>query len=153
MTFKVSYTIGSINLPWYRPFIQTDWKWLLRRAWGRRRVSSKAAPGTKAYPDLVGAVIPLWFAWIRQNAFSQRMHIVVTHDGTDHGGNYVAEILAKEAATEQQAKRDDVTARLDDLQKRRAIARSAKDWALADSIRDEIVAVGLIVADERVGNE
>ena len=39
---------------------------IIRLAWGKRRVSSKAKNGIKAYQEEVSATLGVWFSWIKK---------------------------------------------------------------------------------------
>lgn len=147
MVFVLSYYKKS---KWYNPILRTDWVWLIQLAWGERRVSSRAASGTQAYPELVAASLSCWIAWTRQNWKRKAPYIVVSGSGADHGADYAAEIAERAAQEAMRQIRANVESRLSSLQEQRRAARAAKDFATADKIRSEIEAAGFVVNDEKV---
>ena len=130
--------------------LRTDWQWIIRLAWGKRRISSRADAGTMAYPESVGANVSMWLDWVKQNLARSEPHIVVTPRGADHGEDYLAVLAARTADKTKAAHIADVTARLADLHAAREIARANKDFSLADKIRSEIERAGIIVNDARI---
>jgi hypothetical protein len=137
---------------WHNPVVKTDWKWLIALAWGKRRVSSRAAKGTKAYPADLGGTLSIWFAWLRKNAFRSEVKVVISGDPEGgHGALYYQELLEKAEVARLQGIKNDMALRIDDLQKKRVEARKNKDFELADAIRDEIVQAGFQVQDAALG--
>jgi len=135
---------------WYNPIINTDWQWLIRLAWGPRRVSSKASYGTKAYPRDVGATLGLWLKWLKSSK-GQTLKIVISGDPEGgHGLRYKNELRDKAEREEINKRKADVESRLEDLQRERIKARLEKDFDRADAIRDEIVKAGFTVSDKPV---
>lgn len=93
----------------------------------------------------------MWASWVANNYRRKEPHIVVSHDRAKYGDNYAAEIKARDEEQRQRKIRDAMTPnRIADLQSRRAKARAEKDYALADALRDELVAAGVTVADAKI---
>jgi hypothetical protein len=130
-------------------YLETDWQWLIKLSWGKRRVSSRANSSAKAYPESVGATLGVWASWYLKNRKYKFDSVIISTDPEDHGASYVAKLEKERADSEAAAARSSIESRLTELQARRAIARAAKDWATADAIRDEIEAVGISVRDEK----
>lgn len=125
---------------------------IIQLAWGPRRVSSRAAPGTKAYPDSLLASRKLWLDWIKSNIDRKTICIVVTEDGADHGADYVRLMTERKAEADRIAeKRKFAEERLPILQRMREEARARRDFTTADAIRAEIEAAGFVVADQKIG--
>jgi cysteinyl-tRNA synthetase len=59
-----------------------------------------------------------------------------------------AEILAEE---EEDPRRAEITEKVEQLLVKRAEVRTAKDWAAADAIRDELTTMGVVVTDTSAG--
>lgn len=126
----------------------TDWQWLIRLAWGPRRVSSRALDGTSAYPESVGATPGLWLAWICQRWNRKAVYVVVTAQGADHGADYMAMVAEREKQQQAERMRALMTPeQIASIQNEREAARLAKNFALADKLRDELIAAGVVVAD------
>lgn len=131
--------------------IRTDWQWMIRLAWGKRRVSSRAEDGTKAYPEGVTASWRMWADWIVRNWNNKETSVVVTAKGADHGADYAQEIAARAEAERVEAIRSTMTQeRIADLQKQRHTARAAKNFILADRLRAEIESAGYVVNDQAI---
>jgi cysteinyl-tRNA synthetase len=138
------------RLKTWKILLTTDWNWLIKAAWGERRVSSRALAVTSAYPSQLSATLGVWLSWYWKNKNRREYYVVVTADGADHGADYMALVAAREAGQLKERKHAEVLARLDDLNAQRAAAREAKNFELADAIRAEIVAVGIVVKDASV---
>lgn len=155
--FRVKFYVESWRAL-RNPCIETDWKWLIRLAWGERRVSSRAAPGTEAYPRSVAATFSVWIAWVMHTRKWRFDCVVVSAEGADHGAAYIERLAAEDAQREAAArataaeaeKRVFAETRLAEMQARRDAARAAKDFALADQIRAEIIAAGFEIADKPI---
>lgn len=133
--------------------LTTDWQWLIKLAWGPRRVSSKAASGTNAYPESVGATIGAWADWVKGNRGRNESRVVVSHEKAKYGDNYGAEVSERIAKAEKQAVVDAMTPdRVADIQARRMKARAEKNYALADALRDELIEANISPADIKVAS-
>jgi hypothetical protein len=137
--------------PWYNPIIQTDNQWLIRAAWGKRRVSSKAIKGTPTYPGDVAASLLMWVSWTRY-AFLRKETYVIIDGGAEggHGERYMEDMRAKAEDNRIAEVKAEMGLRLAGLQHERQEARAAKDFARADALRDEIEMAGFVVADEAI---
>jgi len=137
--------------PWWNPVITTDNQCIIKLAWGPRRVSSKAASGTKAYPEDVGAALSMWLAWTRKNWHRKEPYIVITSDPeSGHGARYREELKEEKLKQQKIEEKEAMALRIDDLQRERMEARAAKDFARADAIRDEIEQAGFVVSDKPI---
>lgn len=143
MTFRIQWNRFK---PW-GPIITTDWQWLIRLAWGKRRVSSRAPAGTRAYPREVSASAALWLAWIRDNRGED---IVVVQDTASDIHSMAAELRARwdREAQEAAAFLSDEDAA--ELERQRSEHRAARRFAEADAIRDRLIASGRAVGDARL---
>jgi len=130
--------------------LETDWKWLIRLYQGKRRVSSKADPGTKACFDTVTNTLSGWISTIRYQRKWRFDYVVVTHTKAKYGDDYASEMQAKAQAEKEQKKRDEVIAELPDLQRQRDEARASRNFELADALRTRIEATGIVVNDKKV---
>lgn len=131
--------------------LETDWKWLIRLAWGDRRISSRAPNISSAYPATVKAALPLWVRWIKSERKRRREYVVISEEGADHGAEYVSRLEAVEAEKAKADHRAAVVATLDDLMRQRDEARKLKNCALSDELRQKIVDAGFVVADGAIG--
>lgn len=130
--------------------LTTDWQWLIRLAWGKRRVSSKCSPHVKAYPGELSATLTVWKEWIKKNWRRKTIYIVVENDGFDHGAAFAEEIKKRQEKEQKDAKKRETLARLDQLKAAREQARKEKNFVLADQIRDEMIAAGIVVKDGKL---
>lgn len=145
--FSIKYPAGR---SWLNPTISTDWKWLIRAYQGNRRVSSRVAPGTQAYFDTVtNSLSGWWTTWLYQRKWKFE-YVVVMPDGAEHGAAYVKALQEKEAAQKYKILQVDIEHRLQSLQSQRLLAREAKNYALADALRAEIEAAGIVVNDRAI---
>lgn len=136
------------------PVIETDWQWLLRLAWGKRRVSSRASDEffiryNNKYSRTTAA-LSLWLRWIYRTLRYNRDYVLIDTDKEGYGVAYAMELIAAAKKEQEEAARNAMAKRLDDLQAQRAKARAERDFELADRLRDEIVAAGFIVSDEKL---
>ena len=143
MTFRIKWNRFK---PW-SPIITTDWQWLIRLAWGKRRVSSRAPAGTRAYPETVGASLKLWLGWIMAK---RGYEAVVVQDTANDIHAMAAELRARWEREAQEAAAflsDEDAAELERL---RSEHRAARRFAEADAIRDRLIASGRAVGDARL---
>ena len=149
--FRLSW--GNKSL-WYNPVLQTDWAWLIKIAWGKRRVSSKAMEGTQAYPKDVAGSLVLWVSWIKGSLTEGTQYIVISSDPeSGHGARYKKELEAKDKEAEAAKLRAEVEKNLESMQQERLEARASRDFARADAIRDTIVAAGFTVSDKALDED
>jgi hypothetical protein len=132
--------------------LTTNWKFLIRASWGNRRVSSRALHGTEAYPTCVQAALGMWWSWYVRSRKVRFDHVVISSDPEGHGIRYVKETAEKAAIGHAVSKRIEMSSRLDVLQAERLSARASGDYDLADKIRAEIEAAGLVVSDQAVSD-
>ena len=142
-------------------YLETDWQWLITLAWGKRRLSRRVSPAFRAQHEnpkkpgrllhgVTGATLATWIDWYLRNRKQRFDYVVVEGAGADHGADYLERIERDNEQKAVIARQQDILSRLGDLQRKRAEARAAKDFALADAIRAEIESAGISVRDEKL---
>ena len=116
---------------------------LIQIAWGRRRVSSRASGGTKAYPSSLTASRRLWRDWInRALAFDFESIVIDQHRATARIEKMIEGIGADDDQPEAMPQSE-----IDRLTAERVRLRAERRFAEADEIRDALIAAGVTVAD------
>lgn len=130
---------------WTHPIITTDWQWLIRGAWGPRRVSSRSAPGTLAYPRKLTASLGLWVHWIR----TERKVTGIVYSPTIAQKRIDDQI--KDITPEPEPRPTLDPSEISEIEKKRKEYRSLGDYETADALRDYLVKHGVVVGDSSTG--
>ena len=123
----------------YGFILKTDWKWLIKLAWGKRLLTSRARKqGLEAYPKCLTAAVSLWNRWMIRGLLNP------------HDAYYV--VHTKRAILKQTARKPPKTRSLTDqeiveIQTSRADLRKSGNYAEADKLRDILVKSGVVVSD------
>ena len=131
--------------------VETNWKWVIRLYQGKRRVSSKAKPGTNAYFDVISNTVDGIITTIIYQRKWKFDYVVVTVDGADHGAVYAAELVEFANRAMASAEKAKWTPEyIEQVNNQRNAARIAKDFATADSLRKEMEDAGITVNDAKL---
>lgn len=121
--------------------LTTNWKWLIRLAWGDRILHSESERSS-AYPSEVAASIYLWWSWIRSGG---RLSFLV-----DPPQKVKITEEERPPTPKRLAPLEIDSKTVSDLIARRDKLRAEKRYKESDDIRDRLIAMGVEIRDLRI---